>query len=267
MPRLDRIAVISACLLLAGCATTLSSDNHTVSEARKPSDLAECDTDGKAEQQLDNRKIVGLLDEERFHAALARLDAMPQTNAYTRYLRAHVLRQLGREAEAESLYKELLTSCMEGYARHGLGLLAARDGEIDNAREYLGQAREQIPLDIRVRNDYGYVLLLVGQPEAAHAEFMTALELNGDVRQPRYNALLALMMLGRTEQAQRFAEHTKLSQADIDRARQEARRISQKNGSQPARHDGRAREIPDNPDEALLLKMDTRADDIGGGDR
>lgn len=255
-------ALTVGCALLAGCATTMSSPDAVATEVRKPSDLAACDAAGQAGEQLDSRIVVGLLDEKRFHAALARLDAMPQSNAYTRYLRAHVLRQLDREEEAAGIYEALLDTCMQGYARHGLGLLAARRGDIGSARSYLRQAREQIPLDVRVRNDYGYVLLLSGQVEAAYGEFMTALELNGDVRQPRHNALLALMLLGRMQQAEQFAERTELSDADVARAREKARKLA---GKHTQMRQGEVH--PDHADgqkEALLLKMDTRANIMRG---
>lgn len=226
MLRVDILGLVCACGLLAACETMMSSPPSVASDVRQPTDLANCDANTGPDRMMETDMVVNLIDQDRFHAALARLDALPQETAYTRYLRAHALRQLNRNDEAETLFMELLPSCMEGYARHGLGLLAAQGGAIATAREHLAGARQRLPLDPRVRNDYGYVLLLAEEPVQAYSEFMTALELNTKARQPKFNTLLTLLLLEREDQARHFAERMELSQDDVEQAMQEARRIN-----------------------------------------
>lgn len=253
MFRPELIALLCAYAFLSACATTSST---AITDVRQPSDLAACDQTENINRNMDDARIVKLLDEGRFHAALARLDSISEETAYIRYLRAHVLRQLGRQSEAHELYEALLTTCMEGYARHGLGLLSARHDDINAARDYLAQAREQLPLDTRVRNDYGYVLLLDEQPQEAYAEFMTALELNEDARQPKYNALVTLLLLDRMNQAHDFAERMELTKADIARAVTEAQQVSHdwSQPYQPAKFDA----AESSRSEVLPLKLETR---------
>lgn len=226
MLRADVMSLICASALLTACATLLPPTSPVAVDIRQPADLAECDSRLVSDRNMQTAMVVNLIDQERFYAALARLDALPQDTAYIRYLRAHALRQLDRGDEAETLYEELVPTCMDGYAHHGLGLLAARRGAIETAHEHLTQARKRLPLDPRVRNDHGYVLLLARQPVQAYSEFMTALELNAKAQQPKYNALLTLLLLERKNQARVFAERMELSNEDIERAMDEAQRIS-----------------------------------------
>ncbi len=248
----NRLMLLGLCAFIGACATTPSTP--TASDVRQPSDLAGCDAPASGESGMNTRMIVNLLDEERFHAALARLDALPDETAYSQYLRAHILRQLDRKDDAEEIYDSLLDSCMAGYARHGLGLLAARRGDLESAQQSLKAARDALPLDARVRNDYGYILLLVERPQQAHAEFMTALELEGEARQPKYNALLTLLLMERRDQARQFARRMELTEADIASAERKAERISRE-WSEPYRAKGLTESL--NTTEALPLKLDT----------
>lgn len=249
----NKLTLLGACALVTACATITPAP--TGSDVRQPSDLAGCDAPANGESDMNTRMIVNLLDEERFHAALARLDALPDETAYSQYLRAHILRQLDRKDDAEALYSNLLGSCMAGYAHHGLGLLAARRGDPESAQESLKIARDMLPLDARVRNDYGYVLLLAEKPQQAHAEFMTALELEGEAKQPKYNALLTLLLMERRDQARQFARRMELTEADIAGAQRKAERMSRE-WAEPYRIQGAAGST--NTTEALPLKLDTK---------
>lgn len=220
------ILVISLASLVAGCsAMSTTTQTDMSSDVRKPSDLANCERNEQSGHSLKPELVAKLLAEQRFHAALAQLDALPSQTAYTRYLRAHTLRLLDRSDEAAAIYRELLNTCMQGYAHHGLGLLAASHGDLAAAQDSLLKARDMLPLDARVRNDAGYVLLLAEQPQQAYFEFMTALELNEDNRQPRHNALLTLIVLERRQQANAFAERMELTEADVSRAHARAQQL------------------------------------------
>ncbi len=261
------IMLISFILLpmIAGCGATGGNKNTDVSASKvsRASDLAGCDGNG-ASAHLDVALIRKLMEEERYHAAMAQIDALPKETSYTRYVRARILHKLAMP-EAETQYRELFGSCMDGYARHGLGLLMAETGNMEQAVEYLGAARQQFPLDAVIRNDYGYALLLSGDPDAAYFEFITALEMESSALQPRYNALVVLLLLEREIQAQRFAERMNISDQYIVRARQEAAVLKtgqaemmseqqRMSGYRPSRNSEQAGPAADN---ALFLQLET----------
>lgn len=217
--------------MLAGCNATGMKTNSDMSPSNisRASDLAGCDSNNAASEHLDVALIRKLMEEERYHAALAQIDALRNETSYTRYIRARIMHQL-KQPEAEARYMELLGSCMDGYARHGLGLLAAEAGDMDKAVEYLRSARDQFPLDPVLRNDYGYALLLNGNPDAAYFEFITALEMESAALQPRYNALLVLLFLDRNEQARQFVERMNIPARYVERAHREAENLRARQG-------------------------------------
>lgn len=154
--------------------------------------------------------IEKLLDSGRPRAALAHLEALEADAAArpdAQLLRAETLRRLGRPEEARALYATLLDTESAALAQRGLGLLAARDGDLAGAVARLRRARELRPTSDRIRNDLGYALILSGELDGAREELVTALELGAGSRAVR-NLLLLLLLEGRTGEAESFAvEH------------------------------------------------------------
>lgn len=149
------------------------------------------------------------------HAAIAYLDASHITAPQADLLRADALRQTGRAAEADKVYRQLLGSCVKGYAYQGLGLSASAAGKTRDAVAQLQAASVALPVDPAVRNDYGYALMQAGNTQAALHEFLTAIELAPNQRRPARNLLLLLTRSGEDEKARAFAQQFGISDAEL----------------------------------------------------
>lgn len=167
-----------------------------------------------------------LMNEGRLYAALAHLDDLDEASLRGTYLRAEILRKSDRSAEAKPLYKELISSCMVGEGYHGLGLIAGREGQLDKAIEALALSAKQLPLQPRVRNDYGYALLLDGQYELAKREFLTAVELNEESPLAKTNLVLLLFLQGDSQKAEAYARRVNMDSQTLTDLQQQAERLA-----------------------------------------
>jgi Flp pilus assembly protein TadD, contains TPR repeats len=227
MVKFPTTLLVSA-LLLSSCAGGLrhAALRHTIdvggSEAggRAPA----CGAQVAPEQDVKLRLIRELMDSGKHHAALAHLDASGLAIPPATYLRAELLRQIGRAAEAVPLYKGLLGGCLAGSGYHGLGLLAGHEGRTGEAIEHLSEARRRLPTDPRVRNDLGYALLLDRQHEAARHEFITALELDEHHRLAAMNMALLLFVEGQERGAEQWAKRMRISAEEQDLLRAQAQK-------------------------------------------
>lgn len=208
--------------LLGGCMKT--AVRPAEQQASAPGTGADCAALDNAE-----RLKLGLIEDElkagRPRAAMAHLDALPEAVAgrpLALYLRAESLRQVKQYDPAAELYRRLSDGCLPGAGQHGLGLIAAVRQDLESAIDHLQRARELLAADPRVRNDYGYALLLSGQPAAARVEFETALELSaGDDRAAR-NLLLTMLVAGEQKQAQHYAQSLALNADAVRELRRHA---------------------------------------------
>ncbi|PKO92589.1 MAG: hypothetical protein CVU15_05560 [Betaproteobacteria bacterium HGW-Betaproteobacteria-1] len=157
------------------------------------------------------------------HAALAFLDASGIAHPQAEVLRADGLRQSGREGQAEQIYRQLLSTCVSGYAYRGLGLIAANAGNIQEAVEHLRMASAALPTEHTIRNDYGYMLMLADKGNAALHEFLTAVELVADYRQAAHNLLLLLYRNGDDQRAQVFARQFGVTAEEMTHLQEMAR--------------------------------------------
>lgn len=212
-PGLTLLALALA-LLLGGCTNT------AVRPADDRTDTLAADTDCAGLEDGDRLKL-GLIEDEleagRARAAMAHLDALPDAVAgrpLALYLRAESHRQVQEYDLATGLYRRLSEGCLPGAGHHGLGLIAAARQDLDTAIEQLRRARELLAADPRVRNDYGYALLLSGRPEAARVEFETALELSAGEPRAARNLLLTLLVVGEEQAAERYARSLALGEAE-----------------------------------------------------
>lgn len=214
--------LLALTLLLGGCmnAAVRPADDRTTAFA------ADADCAGLEDGE---RLKLGLIEDEleagRPRAAMAHLDALPDSLAgrpLTLYLRAESHRRVKEYELAAGLYRRLSEGCLPGAGHHGLGLIAAARQELDSAIEHLRRARERLAADPRVRNDYGYALLLSGRPEAARVEFETALELSAGESRAARNLLLAMLVAGDEQAAQRYARSLELGDAESRRLHRHA---------------------------------------------
>jgi Flp pilus assembly protein TadD len=180
---------------------------------------------------LDNadRLRLALIEDElhgdRPRAALAYLDALPvglKENSKAVYLRAEAYRGITQYDDARNLYQALTTGCLAGAGYHGLGLVAASQQDIDTALGNLGKARSLLSADPRVRNDYGYALLLAGRVTEAKMEFKTVLELTDQQPKAASNLVLAMLLEGHEQDALRYANSIALSAPQVERLRYRA---------------------------------------------
>jgi Flp pilus assembly protein TadD len=158
-------------------------------------------------------------------AALAYLDALPGTlrNAPKAvYLRAEAYRAVAEYTQARTLYEALSIGCLAGAGYHGLGLIAAAQQDLEASLSNLYKARTLLSADPKVRNDYGYALLLAGRVAEARVEFETVLELSD--RQPRAagNLVLAMLVDGDESAALRYAQVISLSDERMQQLRHHA---------------------------------------------
>lgn len=181
-------------------------------------------TELPAEDATNLGLIRQMLANGKPHAALAFLDAGGIIHPQADVLRADSLRQSGRESQAAEIYRQLLNSCMSGYAYRGLGLIAANTGNIAEAVTHLRMASAALPTEHSIRNDYGYMLMLAGDNNAALHEFLTAVELVADYRQAAHNLLLLLYRNGDNQRAQAFAQQFGISAEELAHLQEMAHR-------------------------------------------
>ena len=213
------VVFLTTFVLLAGCKQPLVRDQPATGQS------ACTQLDSSAEVQLG--LVRRMLDQGRPYAGLAHLaalDATVQASAQARYLNAELLRHTGKRQEAEAHYRGLLESCLAGYGRHGLGLLAA-DGDLEQAITELRQAAALLPTDSRIRNDLGYALLLKRDGMAARREFMTAIELGDNRQRATSNLLLLMLHEGDERGAERLVRQLDLTPSELEALRRRARDI------------------------------------------
>jgi predicted O-linked N-acetylglucosamine transferase (SPINDLY family) len=95
---------------------------------------------------------------------------------------AGALHRQGRLAEAERLYRQILTVDAANFsARHMLGVLCAQQNRPSEAQEMIAAALEQNPADAAALANYGNVLSLLERNEEAVASYDRALASRPDV--------------------------------------------------------------------------------------
>ncbi|HYS47025.1 MAG TPA: tetratricopeptide repeat protein, partial [Rhizomicrobium sp.] len=108
---------------------------------------------------------------------------------------ATALHQRGQMAEAEGLYRRLLSAEPRAFApRHMLGVLLAQQGRFAEAQEMIGAALKLNPRDAGALVNYGNVVNLLGRFQEAVASYDRALAIAPDAEtlNNRGNALQSL---------------------------------------------------------------------------
>jgi Flp pilus assembly protein TadD len=171
------VIAIAATLMLAGCASN-----------GMPSRSGNCAKPG-SDQELTLNLADTMANEGRLYASLANLEGLPDDLVQVRLRKARVLRLMGRNSEAEPLYKSLLGTCLAAEGEQGLGQLAAAKNDNATAVTHLERAVRMAPTDEKMRNDLGVVYLNQRRIPEARIELMTAMELK------QANSLAALNMV------------------------------------------------------------------------
>lgn len=179
----------------------------------------------------DNTRLSGIeqsITEGKYYAALAQLDALGSNAEAARIIRADALRRIGKESQARAIYEQLLgAACVDGRARHGLGLLHAQAGDLSTGLTHLRLARESLPLEPRIRNDLGYALLMAGQLDEAQFEFLTVLDLSPNDPLAGRNLVLLLLKRGQAGKAQELAQKLGMEPAQLARLQHQVQSLGQ----------------------------------------
>ncbi|MCB5189660.1 hypothetical protein LG198_02790 [Methylobacillus arboreus] len=166
-------------------------------------------------------EMVGrVLGEGKAYAALAFLDAAKLDSPAAKLYRAHALRQTAQFEQAGVLYQQLVSSCVGGLAYQGLGLLAEMQDQHEAATNYLKSASRMLPVDSRVRGDYGYALMMFGDNQAALTELLTAIELDGNNRLAINNLIMLMYKTGQDERATQLARDFSVSEQNLQGIRE-----------------------------------------------
>ena len=226
MPRLHhfaraKLASALVALMLTGCAQW----PPVASNAEQASPAA-CESGNTPTDNTKLAAIEQMLNEGKFYAAIAQLDALGNVSPKAQLIRADALRRIDREKDAQALYLNLVGSCINGRAHHGLGLLAARQGDQGSSIDHLTQARLALPTDARIRNDLGYALLLADRLDDAQFEFLTALDLNPQDNLAARNLVLLSFKRGDASKARQLATKLGLDNNTFDRLAQQAKSLS-----------------------------------------
>ena len=97
------------------------------------------------------------------------------------FSQAMALHQRGQLAEAENLYRQLLSAEPEAFApRHMLGVLMAQQSRLAEAESMIGSALKTNPHDASALANYGNVLTLLGRHDEAVASYDRALAIAPD---------------------------------------------------------------------------------------
>lgn len=209
--------IVIAAVGLMGCASqpeapvTAKGEDFTVA--------LRCGATPAPEQQVELEVVDTLTSQQRPYAALAHAQRQLQRNPeyWQRY--GQLLAQTGDLQRAEKVFERLRNKCNSGEGWQGDGLVALRQGDLQRARRSLEQAVNLTPASAAVRNDYGYVLLLSGEPAAAIVHLRTALELQNGSGPARQNLATAYVLTNNNDGLVWLQEQYRFTEQELVHAR------------------------------------------------
>ena len=172
-------------------------------EAQAPS---QAETEGRYLQMVEQMQRQGL-----WFASLAHIDALEarwSVSDGSRLLRADALRHAGQQQSSQTLYQALLKTPQSARALHGLGLLAASQGDFVQAVQHMEAAQKTMPTDALLLNDLGYAMLHTEQAVGAGLPLKKAAQLQPQNVRIQSNLAVFLVLYGRDGEAQAWmAQH------------------------------------------------------------
>jgi Flp pilus assembly protein TadD len=213
-----KLASALAALMLTSCAQWPPALQNTEQSAPGVCEAGSTPTDNTRLAAIEQ-----MLNDGKFYAAIAQLDALGNVSPKAQLIRADALRRIDKEKDAQALYTNLVGSCINGRAHHGLGLLAGRRGDQNDSIDHLMQARKALPTDSRIRNDLGYALLLADRLDDAQFEFLTALDLNPQDSLAARNLVLLSFKRGDGTKARQVATKLGVDDSTFDRLAKQAK--------------------------------------------
>lgn len=184
----------------------------------------------EAEARIYADLIERLLDNGQYYAALAHVEEHrvqtgerePRLDLYE----ARALYGLEQDGQAMAAYQGMLDGPLAAQAHHGLGLIYARRGQLEQAMPHFIAAVRGRPTDVSMRNDLGFALMQQGRYRDANLQLSTALELAPDNSRALHNLMMLLFASGEEARARALAESAELSPEQVERLRRDAQQLN-----------------------------------------
>ena len=199
------LAILLTSALLSACSSQPKLSKVPVDSGKQ------CYQEDSREMSVRLDLIRQLVSEGQYFSAIAHLEREPFTSAGSRFLMAESLRKSGQPEAALKQYHELKKGCLHALGYLGAGKILAVSGKLQAALEELKVARDLLPTDANIRNDYGFALLASGQYKRAQQEFLTAIQLQNEHRIAIKNLVLALILDQDSKSAWAVAEHHRMT--------------------------------------------------------
>lgn len=222
--RLVRISAIALALLLQACATPQHIED-SVERGELPS------SDNRSALEIHTDLVRGMLAQKQYYAALAHIQDQKRQGVVgdqLRLLEAQARSNIGQTAEAETLYKSLLTGRYDGEAQQGLGLLYAGRNDFSAAADHLRAAVQRRPTNVEMRNDLGYALIKLGRYREALPELATAVELDPQGTRSCNNLVMLLVLMRDEAGVKRVATQAGISDDVLAGLRRQAQTLAVK---------------------------------------
>jgi len=201
-------------MLLAACGVRSGYPNH----APTPS-LVEPGTSSRDNPQVYLQLIRTMQQQGAYYASLAHIDAYRLRYGNPpelRRLQADALRETGQGDAAVPIYRGLLHGDQSAAAWHGLGLIAAADGQYDEAVQDLQKAVDIEPINAAYLSDLGFARMNARQIAAAREPLAKAVQLSPDDTKAISNLALWSLLAGNAQQADAIMQQAKLPQTTRD---------------------------------------------------
>lgn len=212
--------VAAAVLALSGC-----SSSGFVRDVERDTRMSDQRTN---EDAVYRDLIARLLEQDKHYAALAHIEEYKRSGGNTPELmlyEARALYGLELDGQAKALFLKLRDTRLQGEAHHGLGLIAARDGDLERATDYFIDAVRARPTNVAMRNDLGFALLRAGRFSDARLQLATALELAPENERARSNLIMLMMISGDRRGARELAASAGIEESELNRLRAQSERL------------------------------------------
>lgn len=223
-PASPRMRVV-AYALSAAWSVTACSGSGFVQEVERATELRGTE---QSDEAVYRDLIAQLLQQEKYYAALAHIEehqrslgADPRLSLYE----ARALYGLRLDGQAKAIFLTLRDTAYGAEAHHGLGLIDARDAELQQAIEHFILAVRARPTNVAMRNDLGFALLRAGRTEDARLQLSTALELEPSNQRARTNLMLLMLIRGEEQSARQLAESVGMTDSELAQLRDQAERL------------------------------------------
>ncbi|MBO6635651.1 tetratricopeptide repeat protein [Parvibaculum sp.] len=200
------IITISLCLAIAGCADSGFDFDPVSTVIPRSSEVKSLDDASTSKLYLS--VVNGLLEQGRYHAALAYLDQYAVQEKKTPYfteLYGEALLGTEQYNKAAEAFAELEDTERESEGFSGLGRVSASSGDWAGAVVYFKRAVASRPSSAEYLNNLGYAQLCAGGA-VREAEFnlRQAQELDPSSASIRNNLVIALLLSGKDNEARRL---------------------------------------------------------------